>query len=110
MKKLWNHYSYAIILILISLLTSLVFSIRFDTFHQKQYVTVTVSQGDTLWKIADDYSEQQSLSKGEFVSWVKTHNQIDEDHIFPGEKIMIPVSSNPQAQVSNDEFASAVEK
>ncbi|WML52172.1 LysM peptidoglycan-binding domain-containing protein [Neobacillus sp. PS3-12] len=108
MKKLWNHYSYAIILILISLLTSLVFSIRFDTFHQKQYVTVTVSQGDTLWKIADNYLENQSLSKVEFVDWVKTHNQIDEDRIFPGEKIMIPISSN--SQPTNDEFASAVEK
>jgi cell division protein YceG involved in septum cleavage len=108
MKTLWNHYSYAIVLILISLITTLVFSIRFDTFHQKQYVTVTVSQGDTLWKIADNYLEEQSLSRVEFVDWVKTHNQIDEDQIFPGEKIMIPISSD--SQVTNDEFASAVEK
>ena len=108
MKTLWNHYSYAIVLILLSCITALVFSIRFDTFHHKQCVTVTVSQGDTLWKIADDYSEAQSLSKTEFVNWVKIHNQIDEDHIFPGEKITIPVSNNPQS--TNNEFASAVVK
>jgi nucleoid-associated protein YgaU len=108
MKTLWNHYSYAIVLILISLITALVFSIRFDTFHQKHYVTVTVSEGDTLWKIAGDYSGEQSLSKTEFVNWVKMHNQIDEDHIFPGEKITIPVNSNSQS--TDNEFASAVEK
>lgn len=108
MKKLWSHYSYAIVLILLSCITALVFSIRFDTFQHKHYVTVTVSQGDTLWKIADDYSEQQSLSKAEFVNWVKVQNQIDEDHIFPGEKITIPVSSNSQS--TTNEFASAVEK
>jgi LysM repeat protein len=69
---------------------------------------VTVSQGDSLWKIADDYSSQQSLSKTEFVNWVKTHNQIiDEDYIYPGEKITIPVDSNSQ---TSNEFASAVDK
>src|SRR5690348_1258374 len=102
MKTLWNHYSYAIVLILISCITALIFSIRFDTFHHKHYITVTVSEGDTLWNIADSYSEEQSLSKAEFVNWVKIHNQIDEDYIFPGEKITIPVSSS---QTTNNEFA-----
>lgn len=104
MKTLWNRYSYAIVLIIVSSVTALLLSIRFDTFHEEQYVTVTVSQGDTLWKIADNYSDEQSLSKTQFVNWVKMHNPINEDQIFPGEKIVIPVSSNPQ---TTDEFASA---
>lgn len=108
MKTLWNHYSYAIILIGLSLVIALLFSIRFDSFHHDQYVTVTVSQGDSLWKIAENYSDQQSLSKDEFVNWVKIHNQIEaDDHIFPGEKIVIPVSSE---DLTSNEFASAAQK
>ena len=106
MRKLWNHYSYAIILIILSFVTAFLLSVRFDTFHQNQYVTVTVSDGDSIWKIAEDYSEEHSLSKVQFVNWVQTHNHIEGDHIFPGEKIVIPVSS--KSQVTN-ELASAAE-
>jgi LysM repeat protein len=106
MKTLWNHYSYAIVLILLSLVIAFCISLRFNTFHHNQFVTVTVSEGDSLWKIAEDYSEDQSLSKKEFVNWVKTHNQIEEDKIFPGEKIVIPVSSKEQ---TSNEYASAAD-
>jgi cell division protein YceG involved in septum cleavage len=107
MKTIWNHYSYAIVLIILSFAIAFIISIRFDTFHHNQYETVTVSEGDSLWKIADNYSEEQSLSKVDFVNWVKTHNQIDEDHIYPGEKIVIPVSSK---QETSNEFASAAKE
>lgn len=105
MKRLWNHYSYAIILILLSFASAFILSIRFDAFQPKHYMKVTISQGDSLWKIADKYSEKQNLSNEAFVQWVQSYNNIDEDHIFPGEEIVIPVSN--EAKPLN-EFASAV--
>ena len=103
MKKLWNQYSYAITLILLSCTLALVLLLK----HQSddQYLKVTVSEGDTLWKISNQFEGQHSLSNKEFISWVKKHNENIEDQIYPGEKIVIPVSK--QDSYTTTELASA---
>ncbi|MEH7116866.1 LysM peptidoglycan-binding domain-containing protein [Neobacillus vireti] len=103
MKKLWNQYSYAITLILLSCTLAFVLLLK----HQSddQYLKVTVSEGDTLWKISDQFEGQHSLSNKEFISWVKKHNENIEDQIYPGEKIVIPVSKQDSSTTA--ELASA---
>jgi LysM repeat protein len=91
MKKMWNKYSYAIILILLSFTIASMISINSN--KESHYIKVTVSEGDTLLEISQQYAGQHSLSKNQFVSWVKSHNGIEGDEIYPGEKIMIPVSN-----------------
>lgn len=107
MEKLWKKYSYAIILILLSFTASIILSFRFDTFQQHKYIKLTVSEGDSLYKIADQFKEEQKLSRNEFVSWVQRHNNIDGDIIYPGQKIIIPISSQSEPM---NEFASAAVK
>jgi hypothetical protein len=105
MKKIWNQYSYAIILILLSCSIAIMISIHSN--DEKNFLKFTVSEGDSLWEISAQFSDQHSLSYNQFVSWVKQHNNIDGDQIFPGEKIIIPVSNKAP---SPTEFASSVEK
>jgi LysM repeat protein len=100
-KKIWNRYSYAIILIVLSFTIASMISINSN--KQSQYIKVTVSEGDSLWKISQQYAGKHSLSNNQFVSWVKSHNNIDGDQIFPGEKIIIPVS---KVEIQPTEFAS----
>lgn len=107
MKKLWYNYSYAIILIAISCISALCLSYKSDMQSEKKYIKVTVEQGDTIWEIANNYTSGSSLSGDQFVSWVKMHNQIDGDRIFPGEKLVVPV---PKDLSTANEFASASEK
>ncbi|MBL4952747.1 LysM peptidoglycan-binding domain-containing protein [Neobacillus sp. OS1-32] len=97
MKKLWNQFSYAIILILLSFSFAIILSFQHGSEDQNDYLQVTVSEGDSLWKIAGQYSGQHSLSKAEFVNWVKRHNEKVDDQIYPGEKIVIPVSNKAPA-------------
>lgn len=92
MKKILNQYSYAILLIVLSCSLSFLLSLRFDSPEEDQYIKITISEGDSLWKISKQYSEQHSLSNDDFVSWVKRHNDIEGDEIYPGEEIMIPVN------------------
>ena len=96
MKKLWNQYSYAITLILLS--CTLAFFLSLNHHSDDQYVKVTISEGDTLWKISDQFEGQHSLSHKEFVSWVKKHNENIKDQIYPGEEIVIPVSKQESSQ------------
>lgn len=105
MEKLWNKYSYAILLLVISSSFAFILSIQNGNDVEDQYMKVTVSAGDSLWKISDQYSEQLSISKKEFVNWVKKHNNIEE-HIYPGDEIIIPVSKDSLTS----QYASAPEK
>lgn len=106
MKKLWIKYSYAIILLLISCSFALILSIQNNGHDGKDhYIKVTVTSGDSLWKISSQYSDQLSMSQKEFVKWVKKHNEIG-DQIHPGDEIMIPVSKDS----ITTQFASAPEK
>ncbi|MDP4086449.1 MAG: LysM peptidoglycan-binding domain-containing protein [Bacillota bacterium] len=102
MKKLWGQYSYAIILICLSFFICFIISIQ--SSHEDHYLKIKVSEGDSLWKIADNFSKEHSLSKVEFVNWVEKHNDIQGDRIFPGEKIVIPVEKKDDTMT---EFASA---
>ena len=106
MKKLWNKYSYAITLIILSCSLSLILSIQHTSNNQDNYLKITVAEGDSLWDISDQFASQHELSNKEFVAWIKKHNEIDEDRIFPGEEIIIPVSKE---ESSTKELASAVE-
>ncbi|CRK80359.1 cell division suppressor protein YneA [Neobacillus massiliamazoniensis] len=104
MKKVWKRNSYAIILVILSISLATILSMQSNDSH---FIKVTVSEGDSLWKISQQFSGQHSMSNTQFVSWVKNHNNIDEDHIYPGEKIVIPVSDKAP---SLTEFASGADK
>lgn len=106
MKKLWNQYSYAITLIILSCLFSFILSFQHHSNDQDKYLKITITEGDSLWGISDQFSEQHSLSNKEFVAWIKKHNKIEEDRIFPGEEIIIPVSKEEIS--SPKELASAL--
>ncbi|MDQ1003576.1 LysM repeat protein [Neobacillus niacini] len=92
MKKIWDRYSYAILLIILSCAVAFMLSIRFNADVEEKFLTITVSEGDSLWKISNQYADQHSYSNDEFVSWVKQHNEINGDRIYPGEEITIPVN------------------
>ncbi|MFP7296209.1 LysM peptidoglycan-binding domain-containing protein [Neobacillus niacini] len=107
MKKIWEKYSYAILLMILSCSLAFILSLRFNSNVDEEFVTITISEGDSLWEIADEYSQQHSFSNHEFISWVKRHNDIEGDKIFPGEEITIPVNLEVG---SLTEYASAAEE
>lgn len=106
MKKLWNQYSYAITLILLSCSLAILLSFQNYSNDQGKYITVKISEGDSLWELSNQYSGQHKLTNGEFVGWVKKHNKDVGDSIFPGEEIIIPVSKKNTDL--NTQLASAV--
>ncbi|WKB34739.1 LysM peptidoglycan-binding domain-containing protein [Terrilactibacillus sp. S3-3] len=58
----------------------------------KNYETVTVKQGDTLWSIAKAHRNRNAkLSTGAFVQWMERENGIADGHIEPHQKLFIPV-------------------
>ena len=105
MKKMWRNYSYTIILLVFSLLALLFVKINVSA-SQDSYMTITVSEGETLWTISEKYEDEHGLSKGQFVKWVETHNGISGDYIFAGEDLIIPIKLNPNESIEVQNLAS----
>ncbi|WP_180968061.1 cell division suppressor protein YneA [Cytobacillus massiliigabonensis] len=92
MKKLWNQYSYAIILVVLSLLTSFILIVHNGVSGEDGLMKITVNEGDSLWQLAEDFSDEHMLSAKEFVEWVERHNGISGDRIYPGDELVLPIA------------------
>jgi cell division protein YceG involved in septum cleavage len=57
---------------------------------QQEFVTVTVTHGDTLWDIADQYLGNE-MDIREAVHWIMTLNGISAEELQPGQTLKIPV-------------------
>lgn len=104
MGKLWRKNSYAIILVVFSFVGVLMLS-NMSPSSSEDYIKITVSQGETLWEIADKFSDQHDFSIPEFVEWVEMHNGISGDLIIAGDELMIPVENSP-IEININEVAS----
>lgn len=91
MSLLWKKYSFAIILIVMSLAMGLymVFSLE----EESRYSKIVVSDGETLWSIADQYAGSHGMTKQQFVKWVEDRNGIAGDFLRNGEELIIPVKA-----------------
>lgn len=91
MRLIWERYSYVIILIAVSYIA--IFAVIHKLDKADNFINVTVQDGESLWKIAEKYSDRHEMSPKEFVLWVKKENGITDEAIYPGEKLMIPVQN-----------------
>ena len=90
MKKIWQNNSYTILLIATSLIVSLVFASGLKSGNE-DYITITIQSGESLWKIADDFSDDHNLTNQEFVVWVEKENGITGGKIYAGDELIIPI-------------------
>jgi LysM repeat protein len=105
MKKLWSAHSYTILLIILSCLSALFLSFKLD-IKEDDYIKVTISPGDTLWELADQYSNDSQFSRKKFVNWVLIHNELSDNKLYPGEELILPIKV--LSTESNRELASAI--
>lgn len=93
MKKIWNQYCYIILLMVISFTSALFYSGHIHNEQKSNYITITISEGESLWELSEKYSSGHEFSSNEFIKWVEKNNGISGDRIYPGEVIVIPVKN-----------------
>ncbi|QYF81201.1 LysM peptidoglycan-binding domain-containing protein [Brevibacterium sp. PAMC21349] len=97
MKKLYKNYIYTILLAGSVFIFSILFSCTLNNDQKKDFLSIEVSEGDTLWGIAEEY-EETNLTKKEFIGWIEENNGVSADSIKPGQIIVIPVKGEELVQ------------
>ncbi|OIJ13076.1 hypothetical protein BKP37_11215 [Anaerobacillus alkalilacustris] len=78
------------ILTLFAILIAYMFMSVQASAHPKfdYFIEIEVNDGDTLWSIASNYSEGISIHL--YISMLRTHNQLKQDLIYPGQRLLVP--------------------
>lgn len=91
------------ILFIAILLAYLFISTQISEQHKFEYVIeVEVNEGDTLWSIASHYSDGISIQA--YISLLKNANQLHEDLIYPGQKLLIPQLDNNEVALNEGDY------
>ncbi len=80
MKMIYEEYFNSIILSVVVLILSVLFSLSLEKDSTNEYQTVLIHEGDTLWSIANEY-EEHSLTKVEFIDWIEEYNQVQAERL-----------------------------
>lgn len=54
-------------------------------------IVYTVHTGDTIWAVAERYADCQAKTFEEFVFEISERNKLSGKHIYPGDKLIIPL-------------------
>lgn len=59
----------------------------------KQYRSILISEGDTLWDIADEHNDKNlsDMSNKEYIKEIEYINKINSDNITAGNYIIVPI-------------------
>lgn len=74
-----------------------------DMEHQvsyKYFKSIYISQGDTLWSIAEENMDDHYSSTSEYINEVKRMNSLSSDHIVCGSYLVVPYFST-EYKISN---------
>lgn len=66
---------------------------KYSADDSKNYVEVTIVQGDSLWEIAQKY-KYDNIETAQFISHLEQVNHINGDSIKVGDVLRIPVKEN----------------
>lgn len=91
MSKLWEKYSYVILFLIVTFVMGLY--LIFNAVNKGDaYIKVTVQQGDSLWSISEDYSQQTGIPTRELVKLLEENNQLYGETLNIGTEIIIPLT------------------
>ena len=66
-----------------------------EASNQKYYACITIDEGETLWTIAEEHYSEEYNSYQEYIDEVKFINNLTDDTIYRGAKLVIPYYAAP---------------
>ncbi|TDQ39738.1 cell division suppressor protein YneA [Aureibacillus halotolerans] len=79
--------------------------ILFHGVSDEEYATVHIEKGDSIWALAEEYTALHTMSKPDFIQWVKENNQLPTSTLEPGQQLIIPVTMKQLSTERSSQFA-----
>ena len=79
---------YTFLTIIILLICSLVFSGTVYGYKNREYRVIQVKHGDTLWEIAQNFSNDSDIRK--YIYDIKVLNKLSGSEIYAGTELILP--------------------
>jgi hypothetical protein len=79
---------YTITITILVMAFTCIFASTAYSFKEKDYKTITVKKGDTLWSIAAKHSNGEDIRK--YIYEIKKVNSLHESLIYEGDRLVIP--------------------
>lgn len=94
MKKnkyvLKNKRKFFSFIFIISLITfTLIYTASVSGYREAQYQSIVIHSGDTLWSIAERYSNNSNIR--EYINNLKKVNNLDSSILYENTAILIPI-------------------
>lgn len=87
---LTNKRKFFSFLFIISLITfTLIYTVSVSGYEEPRYQSIVVQSGDTLWAIAEKYSNNSNIR--EYIYNIKKINNLDSSMLYENTAILIPV-------------------
>lgn len=80
---------FSFLFIVLFIMTTLIYTISVAGFSEPHYRSVTIRNGDSLWSIAEKYSDNTDIRKKIYL--IKKINHMDSSDIFANTTILVPV-------------------
>ncbi|HAZ4543984.1 TPA: cell division suppressor protein YneA [Listeria monocytogenes] len=90
MKLIWDKFYVSIIFVLTCIVLGIILMCTV-VGGGNDYSEVNVSEGDSLWALADQYAGKSDMAKADFVSWIEKENNLADGHVEAGDSVVIPV-------------------
>lgn len=100
MNSLWENYSYIILFFSLIFIFATILVDQADRRSDDNYICITIKEGDSLWKLAEEYSDKHHLTTSEFIAWIEKTNGINGSYLVAGTTLTIPVLKNEQEQTT----------
>ncbi|OIJ09995.1 hypothetical protein BKP35_16070 [Anaerobacillus arseniciselenatis] len=105
MFKSFNHSLQDISFIILSFIFIFLMFMSVNDSTKESYellIEIEVKEGDTLWSIASNYAD--GLSTQAYLSLVKSHNGLDHDIIYPGQKLLVPQHATEKVDINESNY------
>jgi hypothetical protein len=80
------------VIVFLGLVGGIFFTLSNLASQDKQYIEVTIEEGESLWSLSEEYNAKHHYSNWEFIKWVEQKNSVNAAAVFPGQKVIIPVN------------------
>ncbi|NLK86867.1 MAG: LysM peptidoglycan-binding domain-containing protein [Clostridiaceae bacterium] len=86
-----NHRRFYIFIMLLTVLTTIILlsTVVNGSDSYNEYETITVKRGDTLWDLAEEYSDSTDIRA--YIRKIKKINDMSDSSIYEGDLLKLPL-------------------